>query len=77
MTRILMTLRVTSASLPGVVRSFTRLSSAAAEASASRIFAGQHFRVDQAGGQRPGRDVADFVADNVLPRIHTRANDER
>jgi hypothetical protein len=57
---------VTSEVLPGVVRSFTTVSAAREEAALSRIFAGQHFRFDEAAGQRLGRDVADFVVDNFL-----------
>lgn len=64
---------VTSETTPGVVRSFASFSSAAEEASLSRIFAGQHFRFDQAAGQRLGRDVADFVLDHYLTRIAGRS----
>jgi PAP2 superfamily protein len=59
---------VTSEVMPGVVRSFTRVSGAAEEAALSRIFAGQHFRFDETSGQRLGRDVADFVVDHFLTR---------
>jgi len=57
---------VTSEVLPGVNRSFTSFSGAATEASLSRIFAGQHFRFDQAAGQKLGHDVANFVVRNFL-----------
>jgi len=60
---------VTSEVLPGVERSFTSLSSAAEEATLSRIFAGQHFRFDLTTGQRLGREVADFVLDNFLTPV--------
>jgi hypothetical protein len=50
-------------------RSFTSFSDAAREASLSRIFAGQHFRFDQAAGDRLGRDVAEWVLDRMLTRI--------
>jgi hypothetical protein len=66
--------KVTSEVLPGVERSFTSFSSAAEEATLSRIFAGQHFRFDLATGQRLGREVADFVLDNFLTSAHR--NDE-
>jgi PAP2 superfamily len=66
---------VTSEVMPGVVRSFTRVSGAAEEASLSRIFAGQHFRFDETSGQRLGRDVADFVVDHFLTRSHDRDGD--
>ena len=62
----------TSEVMPGVERSFERLSAAAEEATLSRIFAGAHFRFDLTAGQRLGRDVADFVVDNLLTRRHRR-----
>jgi hypothetical protein len=58
--------RVTSEVLPGVERSFTRFSAAAAEASASRVFAGVHFGFDLVTGRRLGRQVARFVDDGLL-----------
>src|ERR1700676_999645 len=61
---------VTSEVLPGVERSFTSISAAAEEATLSRIFGGQHFRFDLTTGQRLGREVADFVLDNLLTRVH-------
>jgi hypothetical protein len=63
-------LDVTSEVLPGVKRSFTSFSSAAEEATLSRIFAGQHFRFDLTTGQRLGREIADFVVDNFLTPVH-------
>jgi hypothetical protein len=53
-------------SVPGVVRSFESFSQAADEASASRIFAGQHFRYDEEAGQALGGQVGDFVFDHAL-----------
>jgi hypothetical protein len=50
----------------GITRSFTSFSGAADEASASRIFAGQHFRYDEEAGQALGSQVADFVTDHAL-----------
>jgi hypothetical protein len=49
---------VTSPTLPGAVRSFPSLTAAAQEASASRILNGNHTRLDEAAGERLGRDVA-------------------
>jgi hypothetical protein len=54
-------IQVTSPALPGVVRSFDRYSDVATEAGLSRIFAGQHTRIDDVAGQQLGRDVARFV----------------
>jgi hypothetical protein len=62
--------RVTSEVQPGVERSFTSFSAASEEATLSRIFSGQHFRFDLTTGHRLGRDVADFVVDNLLLRAH-------
>jgi hypothetical protein len=62
---------VTSETSPGVVRAFPSFSSAAEEASLSRIFAGQHFRFDQTAGQRLGREIADFIVDRFLTPIHS------
>jgi hypothetical protein len=67
---------VTSEVLPGVERSFASLSSAAEEATQSRIFAGVHFRSDLTSGHRLGRDVADFVLDHFLTRRHGRDEDD-
>ena len=50
----------------GITRSFTSFSQAANEASASRIFAGQHFRYDEDAGQTLGAQVANFVTDHSL-----------
>jgi hypothetical protein len=64
--------------LPGIVRSFNSFSQAADEASASRIFAGQHFRYDEDAGQTLGRQVAGFVARRVLePRSGDRRDWQR
>jgi len=65
---------VTSEVLPGVQRSFSRISDAAEEATLSRIFAGVHFRFDLNTGQRLGREVADFVVDNLLTPTHEEDN---
>jgi hypothetical protein len=54
----------------GITRSFASFSQASDEASASRIFAGQHFRYDEEAGQTLGSQVADFVADHALLPAH-------
>jgi hypothetical protein len=57
----------------GLTRLFTSFSGAADEASASRIFAGQHFRYDEEAGQTLGNQIADFVNDHALaPDIRRR-----
>ena len=54
-------IRVTSDVLPGVVRTFTSYSNVATEAGLSRIYAGQHTRLDHEAGLALGHDVAQFV----------------
>jgi PAP2 superfamily len=51
----------TSPALPGVERSFVSFSEAAEEASASRIYNGNHTRLDEVAGEDLGHDVAGFV----------------
>jgi membrane-associated phospholipid phosphatase len=57
---------VTSEVVPGAVRTFDSIADAAQEASLSRVYAGVHFRTDEAAGDRLGRAIADFVVDNYL-----------
>jgi hypothetical protein len=52
---------VTSPALPGVARSFVSFSEAAHEATVSRIYNGNHTRLDQVAGENLGHDVAGFV----------------
>ena len=54
-------IQVSSSALPGVVRTFDRYSDVATEAGLSRIFAGQHTRLDHVAGLQLGRDVATFI----------------
>ena len=57
---------LTSSALPGVTRSFTSFTAAEREAGLSRIFSGQHTRLDHVAGLKLGRDVAGFVLRNAL-----------
>jgi PAP2 superfamily len=52
---------VSSDGAPGVTRSFTSFQAAANEAGLSRIFAGQHTRLDHVAGQTLGHQVANLV----------------
>ena len=61
---------LTSPALPGVTRSFTSFSAAAEEAGLSRIYAGQHTRLDHVAGLALGHDVAGFVLHNALLPAH-------
>ena len=60
---------VTSPAMPGVERPFVSFSEAAEEASVSRIYNGNHTRIDQVAGENLGRDVAGLVLQTqFLPR---------
>jgi membrane-associated phospholipid phosphatase len=66
---------LTSPVLPGVTRSFTSFGAAEQEAGLSRIYAGQHTRIDHEVGLTLGHDVAGFVLRNALlatPAIHRK-----
>ncbi|TML25754.1 MAG: vanadium-dependent haloperoxidase, partial [Actinobacteria bacterium] len=59
---------VTSTALPGVERTFVSFSEAKEEASVSRIYNGNHTRIDQVAGENLGHDIANFVlANDLLP----------
>ena len=68
---------VTSEVLPGITRSFDSFPAARQEATLSRIFAGVHFRTDLTVGQRLGRQVANFVVDNLLTPVREEGDVER
>ena len=61
---------VTSEALPGVERSFTSFSTAADEATLSRIVAGQHCSFDLTNDHDLGEQVAGIVVDNLLTSRH-------
>jgi membrane-associated phospholipid phosphatase len=61
---------VTSPALPGVTRSFESFSAAAEEAGLSRLYSGQHTRLDHVAGVALGHDVAGFVLRNALVPAH-------
>jgi membrane-associated phospholipid phosphatase len=54
-------IRVTSDVLPGVVRIFTGYNDVATEAGLSRIYAGQHTRLDHNAGLKLGQNVAHLI----------------
>jgi membrane-associated phospholipid phosphatase len=62
---------VTSAADPGVSRHFASLTDVADEAALSRIWAGQHTRLDDEAGRLLGRQVAGVVLDDVA--VHRAA----
>ena len=55
--------------LPGVQRSFTSFSQAAAEAGQSRIYGGIHWQYDNTAGLAAGRAIAEHVFYNVLTPV--------
>ena len=70
---------VTSTADPGVTRSFTSLSAVADEAGLSRIWAGQHTRIDDQAGRQLGRDVDGRRAGVPAggPRLVSRSSHDR
>ncbi|NML45874.1 phosphatase PAP2 family protein [Ramlibacter sp. G-1-2-2] len=63
----------TSATLPGVTRSFTSFTQAAEEAGRSRIYGGIHFEFSNQAGQALGRDVAAVVLQRFALSQDTQA----
>jgi hypothetical protein len=61
---------VTSELAPGVTRHFTSFSGAVDEVRDARVFGGIHFRSACVDGQNMGRQVAHYVLDNALQRVH-------
>jgi membrane-associated phospholipid phosphatase len=55
--------------LGGTTRTFGSFQAAANEAGLSRIFAGQHTRIDHEAGQRLGAQVAGFVLDHLASHL--------
>ena len=64
---------VTSDGLPGVQRSFTSFSQAAAEAGQSRIYGGIHWQFDNTAGLATGRALAEQIFYNVLTPVSKAA----
>ncbi len=56
----------------GITRSFCSFSQASDEASASRIFAGQHFRYDEDAGQKLDEEAARFTIERTIGRFDRR-----
>ena len=57
--------------MPGVTRSFTRLSDAAAEAGRSRIYGGIHWNFDNLDALAAGQALADHAFQNLLTPIQS------
>jgi hypothetical protein len=65
---------VTSPALPGVERSFASFSEAAREASVSRIYNGNHSRLDEVAGDDLGHNIAGFVLTHDVRAQHAVAH---
>src|SRR5206468_9242509 len=64
---------VTSELTPGVTRCYSSFSSAELEIRDARVFGGIHFRSACVDGQAVGRQVATYVLQNALQRLHGSA----
>ena len=58
-------IQLTSDVLPGVVRTFASYNDVATEAGLSRIYAGQHTRIEIEVGSQLGQNVAQFVLQRI------------
>lgn len=65
----------TSQGVPGVTRSFSSFSAAAAEAGQSRIYGGIHFQYDNQHALDNGAELGNLVVDGFLRRIGDLNND--
>ena len=61
---------IESPARPGWVRFFPSFSAAIAEIADARVFAGIHFRTACRDGRILGSDVAGFILENRMQRIH-------
>lgn len=61
---------LTSDQMPGLSRSFTRFSQAAAENGRSRIYMGVHWNFDDQFGEAMGRQIADYTMLRELRPVH-------
>jgi membrane-associated phospholipid phosphatase len=59
----------TSDDFPGVSRSFSSFSAAAAEAGISRVYGGIHWQYDNVDGLTSGAAVGNYVAQNFLRSV--------
>jgi hypothetical protein len=61
---------VTSDGLPGVIRSYSKLSDARREVGMSRVWGGIHVMSDNIEGQKAGIKVADWIFDHALQPLN-------
>ena len=59
-------------SLPDVTRSYTSFSQAADESGRSRVYGGIHWEFSNQDGLHSGRDLGEYVFNNLLKRVQTR-----
>lgn len=63
------TFTIGSDEVPGVTRTYTSFSRAAAENAASRIYLGIHFRFDETNGQASGTAIANYVFQHLMTPV--------
>jgi PAP2 superfamily len=68
---------VQSPAAPGWVRFYPSFSAAVDEVTEARVFAGIHFRAACEDGAVLGSDVAGYILENSMDRIHGEGKDER
>jgi hypothetical protein len=56
--------------VPGVTLHYTRFKQIIADVDDARVFGGIHFRFDQTAGGRLGREVATYIYEHKLRRVH-------
>ena len=60
--------------MPGVIREFSSFSEALEEVKGARIFGGIHFRTACDDGQAAGIEVANYILQNALQRVHGKGH---
>jgi hypothetical protein len=66
---------VTSAGLPGVGRTFSSFSDAAAQVADARVFAGIHFRFACTDANAVGVSVANYLKRTLMVRVSDEGDD--
>jgi len=69
-------LTITTPALPGVSRTYARISDVVEEVKLGRIYAGFHYRFSCNAGQAVGYQVADYVADNCMQSREDDSEDD-
>ena len=61
--------------VPGVTLHYTRFKQITADVDDARVYGGIHFRFDQTAGGRMGREVATYIYQHKLRRVHHHDGD--